>query len=59
MPLSGTIADANGELENAPEALNQDPYGKGWMIKITMNDASEADALLSPEAYAALLKEQE
>ena len=51
MPLSGEILEFNEELEAAPESVNSDPYGKGWMIKIKFSDASEIEDLLSAEAY--------
>ncbi|HDR90041.1 MAG: glycine cleavage system protein GcvH [Bacteroidales bacterium] len=55
MPVSGKVEEVNPELENNPEIVNKDPYGKGWMIKITPSDLSELDSLLSPEEYEALL----
>ncbi|UII33329.1 glycine cleavage system protein GcvH [Fulvivirga ulvae] len=51
MPLSGTVEEVNSELESAPEVVNEDPYEKGWMIKIKMSDQSEIDDLLSADAY--------
>ncbi len=55
MPVSGEIIEVNAELEGEPQTLNQDPYGKGWMIKIKMTNPSEADSLLSSEDYSAIL----
>ncbi|MEA5005003.1 Glycine cleavage system H protein [bioreactor metagenome] len=55
MPVSGKIVEVNPNLENAPESVNTDPYGEGWMVKIEMSDPSEADALLDAEAYKAIL----
>jgi len=55
MPVSGTIVEVNGELEAAPESVNKDPYGAGWMVKIKMSDLSELDSLLDAEAYKAIL----
>ena len=55
MPVSGTIIEVNGELEAAPESVNKDPYGAGWMVKIKMSDPSELDSLLDAEAYKAIL----
>jgi glycine cleavage system H protein len=52
MPISGTVSEANDALEGAPELVNDDPYGEGWMIKIAVGDASELDGLLSADAYA-------
>jgi glycine cleavage system H protein len=50
-PVSGEIVEINEELEDAPELVNEDPYGSGWMIKIQMNDSSELDNLLSVDEY--------
>ncbi len=55
MPVSGKILEFNKSLESAPEAVNQDPYGKGWMIKIEISDPSEIDALLTAEQYGELV----
>ncbi len=51
MPLSGEIVEVNTELENAPDLVNSDPYGKGWMIKIKIGDTSELEGLLDSTAY--------
>ena len=51
MPLSGKVLSFNSELEDAPEVVNSDPYGEGWMIRVKISDASEVDALLSAEQY--------
>ncbi|GAA0891393.1 glycine cleavage system protein GcvH [Fulvivirga kasyanovii] len=51
MPLSGTVEEVNSELEAAPEMVNEDPYEKGWMIKIKISNQSEVDDLLSADAY--------
>ena len=51
-PVSGKVVAVNAELKDAPELVNSEPYGKGWMIEIEPSDAAEADALLSPEQYA-------
>ena len=55
MPVTGEILEVNAALEDAPELVNNDPYGEGWMIKVKMSDPSEYDALLTPEAYAELI----
>ena len=55
MPVSGKILEFNKSLESAPEAVNQDPYGKGWMIKIEISDPSEIDALLTAGQYGELV----
>ena len=54
MPLSGEISEFNEGLETDPEAVNRDPYGDGWMIKIKMSDTSQVDGLLSADAYKEL-----
>ncbi|GAB3536631.1 glycine cleavage system protein GcvH [Pontibacter brevis] len=50
-PLSGTVLEFNEQLENSPELVNSDPYGEGWIIKMSVDDASQIDGLLSAEAY--------
>ena len=55
MPISGEIIEFNEEIEGTPEAVNEDAYGKGWMVKIKMSDLSELDDLLSAEAYESLI----
>jgi glycine cleavage system H protein len=55
LPLTGEIIAFNEDLESAPETVNSDPYGAGWMIKIKIADASEIDSLLSDEAYKQLI----
>ncbi|MFO7873863.1 MAG: glycine cleavage system protein GcvH [Bacteroidales bacterium] len=54
MPLGGEITEFNEELEDNPDIINKDPYEKGWIIKITIADASEADELLSAGEYKEL-----
>jgi glycine cleavage system H protein len=54
-PLSGEIVEVNGALADAPERINEDPYGEGWLIRVRLSDAGEADALLSAADYVALL----
>ena len=56
MPLSGTVSAVNEELQDAPELVNEDPYGKGWMIKIALSDEDRSE-LLSGEAYGSLIGE--
>ncbi len=53
MPVSGKIIEVNADLENAPESVNKDPYGAGWMVKIQMTDPSELTSLMDAEAYQA------
>jgi glycine cleavage system H protein len=55
LPVSGTIAELNGGLESAPEAVNQDPYGAGWMVKVTLADGADMSGLLDAAAYQALV----
>lgn len=51
IPLSGEIVEFNEALEDAPEKVNTDPYGEGWMVKIKISDTSEVEGLLSVEEY--------
>jgi glycine cleavage system H protein len=55
MPLSGTVLEVNGGLDAAPESVNSDPYGSGWMIKIQLSNASEVDELMSSADYKGLV----
>jgi glycine cleavage system H protein len=52
-PLSGEIIEINDALEDGPEAINDDPYGSGWIVKIRLTDPSETEELLDAAAYAA------
>ena len=54
-PLSGEIVAVNGELGERPQAINEDPYGEGWLVKLRLSDPSERDALMDARAYAASL----
>ena len=54
-PLSGEVIEANAALGEAPEAINSDPYGAGWMVKVRLSDPGQVAALLSADAYVALL----
>jgi glycine cleavage system H protein len=54
-PLSGEIVAVNAALADQPEAINEDPYGDGWLIKVKLSDPSEQDALLEASAYEATL----
>ena len=56
MPVSGEVLEFNDKLEDTPELINSDPYGKGWIIKISLKDASEADNLLSSSDYGKLIE---
>jgi glycine cleavage system H protein len=55
LPLTGEIIAFNEDLESAPETVNSDPYGSGWMIKVKIANPSEIDSLLSDEAYKQLI----
>ena len=55
LPVSGTILDVNPALETEPELINSDPYGQGWIIKLTVNNVADVEALLTAEAYTALV----
>jgi glycine cleavage system H protein len=55
LPLTGEIIAFNEDLEDAPEDVNSDPYGKGWMIKLKISDTSEIESLLSAEAYKEII----
>jgi glycine cleavage system H protein len=55
-PLSGEIVEVNTALGEKPEAINDDPYGAGWMVKVKLSEPSERDALLDREAYEASLQ---
>lgn len=57
-PISGTVEEINEDLIEAPEIINTSPYVDGWMIKIRMTDAADADALMSSEEYQALIAEE-
>ncbi|WP_333696752.1 glycine cleavage system protein GcvH [Flavobacterium sp.] len=55
LPLAGEIIEFNDELESNPENVNNDPYGKGWMVKVKVSDLSEFDSLLDSDAYRQLI----
>jgi glycine cleavage system H protein len=55
MPVSGEIVEFNEKLEQAPETVNNDPYGEGWIIKIKITDVAELDELLDAAAYKELI----
>jgi glycine cleavage system H protein len=57
-PLSGEVVAVNQQTVDAPETVNEDPYGEGWLVKIRLADPSEADDLLDAAAYMQLLEEQ-
>ena len=53
MPIAGEVLEFNSELEDQPDLVNKDPYGKGWIIKVTVEDEAQLDGLLSADAYKA------
>ncbi len=55
MPVSGKVLEFNSGLEAAPETVNSDPYGKGWMVKVELSNAAEVDGLLSADQYKELI----
>ena len=57
-PLSGEVLEVNQKVVDAPETVNTDPYGDGWLIRVRLAEASEADDLLTADAYRAFLAEQ-
>jgi glycine cleavage system H protein len=54
-PISGTVLEINSHLDGTPEAVNSDPYGDGWMVKISITNPAEVEELLSAEAYGELV----
>ena len=55
-PVSGEVVEANTELNNSPEAVNQDPHGKGWIIRLKMKNKGDLQALMSPADYEKYLE---
>lgn len=55
MPISGKVLEANKDIDSAPESVNNDPYGKGWLIKISIDSPSELNDLLSADDYKKLI----
>lgn len=55
LPVAGTILEVNSALNDQPESVNSDPYGAGWMVKVTVNNPADVDALMDATAYAALV----
>jgi len=58
-PVTGKVAEVNDSLNDEPEKVNQDPYGGGWMIKITMKNPGEVDSLLTAAEYEDFTKAEE
>jgi len=54
-PMSGEVVEVNGELEDHPELVNSDPYGRGWMVKIRLSDPAESSGLMDAAAYGRYL----
>jgi glycine cleavage system H protein len=57
-PLSGRVLEVNQKVVDAPETVNEDPYGEGWLVRIELTDPRETDDLLDAEAYRKLVAEQ-
>lgn len=57
-PVTGTVAEVNAALADAPEVVNSDCYGEGWMIKVSVDDVSEVDGLMSAAEYEAFVSEE-
>ena len=55
LPVSGTVSEFNEDIEDAPETVNNDPYGDGWIVKVKIGNASELDELLDASAYKELI----
>jgi len=57
-PVSGEVTERNEEAVKAPELVNQDPYGRGWLVRLSLSDASEVDKLLTAEQYEELVAQE-
>jgi glycine cleavage system H protein len=57
-PLSGEVLAVNAKVVEAPETVNEDPYGEGWLIRIRLSDAAEVDGLMEPDEYQRFVAEQ-
>ena len=57
-PLSGELIEVNQKVVEAPETVNEDPYGEGWLVRIRLSEPDEVDSLLDADAYRQLLEEQ-
>ena len=53
MPVTGTVLEVNDKIDSAPELVNQDPYGDGWLVRVKLNNAADVEGLLSAEDYEA------
>lgn len=56
LPVAGTVTEVNPALDGAPELVNSDPYGEGWMVKVTVNNPADVDGLLDAAAYGKLIQ---
>jgi len=56
MPVAGEVVEINAALEETPEAVNDDPFGEGWFVKIKIADPEQMGSLMDPQAYAAYLE---
>ena len=54
-PISGKVTAINEDLEDSPESVNSDPYGEGWIVKVSIDNAGELDELMTPEQYLSLI----
>ena len=57
-PVSGEVTERNEEAAKSPELVNQDPYGRGWLVRLTLSDASEVDKLLTAEQYEEIVAQE-
>ena len=57
-PLSGEVIEVNQKVVEAPETVNEDPYGEGWLVRVRLSDPGEADSLLGAASYKQILEEQ-
>ena len=55
LPVAGSITELNPDLKNSPESVNNDPYGKGWMVKMTVKNTADVEALMDAAAYEGLV----
>ncbi len=58
-PISGEVIEVNGKLKDAPELVNEDPYGEGWMLRLNVRDAAEIDALMTAKEYEKMVEDAE
>lgn len=57
-PVAGTVTETNGTLADHPEVINEDPYGKGWMVRVTLADPAEVDALMTAAQYGEFIAKE-